>query len=421
MSESTALIVGDESSITRELSGSLQLCGFDTVIATAAEVTGRPAPGFQPDLLLVSAELGLPRIALLGERFAREGQPPTTVVYPEPGDIASLETCVRAGFDYVTPPFAPDLLQARLTTCFERGQLASAVAEMSVAASLQAYERDLIIAHEIQQSGFLPDQLPQPDGWKVDARFRPARIVAGDFYDAFKLVGGRRVALLIGDVCDKGVGAALFMALIRTMLRHTAEQAGGWDMPGDELAPLSARPYAVTGPLTPTLSIGAGPLLQAVSGTNSYVARHHRRQGYFCTLFFSILDPASGALVYINGGHNPAVLLRADGSHTLLGPTGPAVGVFANNSFLLDHVSMGPGDQLFLYTDGVTESRDVDGKFFGMDRMLEVVTQPGRAAGELTEAVDEAVRRYTGAAEQHDDITMLALTRLHSPASGARA
>jgi hypothetical protein len=418
MAASTALIVGDQLSLTLELSNALRLCGFETVMATPEEVACQPEPEILPDMLLVSAELGLQRIALLSERVAKEGRPPTTIVYPEGDDVATLETCVRAGFDYVTPPFAPSLLRTRLTTCFERGQLTMAVAEMATAASLHTYERDLAIAHEIQQSGFLPDKLPDLDGWEIDARFRPAKIVAGDFYDAFELVGGRRIALVIGDVCDKGVGAALFMALIRTMLRNTAEQAGGWDMPDDGLPPLSG---SLGGPAASTLSIGAGPLLQAVSGTNSYMARHHRRQGYFCTLFFGILDPVSGTLVYINGGHNPAVLVRADGSHVLLGPTGPAVGMFANSSYLLDHVSMRHGDWLFLYTDGVTESRDITGEFFGMGRTLDVVTQPGRTADQLIEFVDQTLRHYTGAAEQHDDITMLAVRRsLPTPSLGAR-
>jgi sigma-B regulation protein RsbU (phosphoserine phosphatase) len=421
MATSTALIVGDQPSIALELSNALQLCGYVTVISTPEEVACQPEPEFLPDMLLVSAQLGLSRIALLSERLAKEGRPPTTIVYPEDGDVATLETCVSAGFDYVTPPFAPGLLRTRLTTCFERGQLTMAVAEMATAASLHTYERDLDIAHEIQQSGFLPDRLPQAEGWEIDAKFRPARIVAGDFYDAFELAGGRRIALVIGDVCDKGVGAALFMALIRTMLRHTAEQAGGWDMPDDALPPLPGSLVSVSGPLAPTLSIGSGPLLQAVSGTNSYMARHHRRQGYFCTLFFGILDPVSGALVYINGGHNPAVLVRADGSHVLLGPTGPAVGMFANSSYLLDHVSLRPGDWLFMYTDGVTESRAIGGEFFGMARMVDLVTQPGRTADELIEDVDQTLRHYTGAAEQHDDITMLALRRsvLATPATGA--
>ncbi len=422
MATSTALIVGYQSSVTRELCNALQLGGFETHEATPEEVATQLEPEIQPDTLLVSADLGLQRIALLSERLAKEGRPPATVVFPEGKGVTALEACVRAGFDYVTPPFAPSLLRTRLTTCRERGQLTMAIQEMATAASLHTYERDLAIAHEIQQSGFLPDNLPEPDGWEIDARFRPARLVAGDFYDAFELAGGRRLALVIGDVCDKGVGAALFMALIRTMLRHTAEQAGGWDMFDDGLLPLSGAPDSANIQVASTLSVGAGPLLQAVTGTNSYMARHHRRQGYFCTLFFGILDPASGTLLYINGGHNPAVLVRADGSHVLLGPTGPAVGMFANSSYLLDHVSMRTGDWLFLYTDGVTESRDIDGEFFGMGRTLDIVTQPGRTAKELLESVDVALHHYSGAAEQHDDITMLALRR--SPLArthGARA
>jgi sigma-B regulation protein RsbU (phosphoserine phosphatase) len=407
MSKSTALIVGEQSVSTMELNNALQLGGFDTMVATPEEVVTWQEQDVHADTLLVSAELGLHRIALLSERFAIPGQPLTTVVFPE-DDMAALETCVRAGFDYVTRPFAPSLLRTRLTTCWERGQLTMAVEEMATTASLHSYERDLAIAHEIQESGFLPDVLPRPAGWEVDARFHPARIVAGDFYDAFELVGGRRLALVIGDVCDKGVGAALFMALIRTMLRHTAEQAGGWDMPGDGLP----RPEAqAESPLRPSLSAGAGPLLAAVTGTNSYMARHHRRQGYFCTLFFGILDPVSGTLVYINGGHNPAILVRAEGGHTLLLPTGPAVGMFANSSYLLGQASLAPGDWLFMYTDGVTESRNLGGEFFGMQRTLDVVTQQGRTATELLEAVDRMLRRYTGAAEQHDDITMLSLRR----------
>lgn len=417
MAMSTALVVGDDAGATSELSNALRLCGLEVVVATPDAVVTRPeAVMVSPDSLIVPAELGLHRIALLSGHFTGEGRAPTTIIYPE-GDMQSLETCVRAGFDYITPPFIPSLLRTRLSTCWQRQQLTLAVEDMATAASLHFYEHDLAVAHEIQQSGFLPDRLPERKGWELAARFHPARLVAGDFYDAFELAGGNRIALLVGDVCDKGVGAALFMAIIRTMLRHTAEQAGGWDMPDAGMSQ-GAMDDGARSRLAPTLAIGAGPLLQAVSSTNSYVARHHREQGYFCTLFFAILDPASGVLVYINGGHNPAVLARADGGHTLLGPTGPAVGMFADGSYLIDHAQLRPGDWLFTYTDGVTETRSTQGEFFGMDRTLDIVTQPGRSASEMIEAVDGALRHHARAGEQHDDITMLALRR--SPRPSAR-
>lgn len=407
----TALVIGELSRTTRELGNALRLSGFEVRQATPEQMIAplEPMPG--PDMLLVSAALGLQRVAVLSERFAADGHLPTTVVYPE-GDITALESCVRGGFDYVTPPFAPSLLRTRLTTCQERGRLTMAVEEMANAASLRSYERELSIAREIQ-CGFLPEELPVSDGWQVAARFRPARIVAGDFYDVFELIGGRRLALVVGDVCDKGVGAALFMALIRTMLRHTAEQAGGWDLFEDGQARGGGRTAGRGGAAAGSqgLSVAAGPLLEAVSGTNAYMTRHHRQQAYFCTLFFGILDPSSGTLLYVNGGHNPPILVRADGEHMLLRPTGPAVGMFASSTYMLDHVTLRPGDRLFIYTDGVTEARDPEGKLFGMDRTLDVVTRPSPSADDLLDAVQKAIGEHGGASEQSDDITMLMVRR----------
>jgi phosphoserine phosphatase RsbU/P len=412
MIASSALVVGEPNRTARELGDALRVGGFEVRQATPDEVTAPAGSLPPPDMLLVSAALGLRRVALLSERFASNGHPPTTVVYPE-GDIAALESCVRGGFDYVVPPFAPSLLRSRLTTCRERGELTLSVEEMANAASLHSYERELSIARDIQ-AGFLPEELPTLDGWQVAARFRPARIVAGDFYDVFELVGGHRLALVVGDVCDKGVGAALFMALIRTLLRHTAEQAGRWDRfehggPGriGTRGPGAEAP----GDVGPALSVAAGPLLEAVSGTNAYMARHHRRQAYFCTLFFGILDPASGALLYINGGHNPPILVRADGQHTLLRPTGPAVGMFTGSTYLLDHVTLRRGDGLFIYTDGVTEARDPDGELFGIEPTLKVVTRSPAGAEKVIDAVDGAIQRHARGNEQSDDITMLMLRR----------
>jgi serine phosphatase RsbU (regulator of sigma subunit) len=363
-----------------------------------------------PDALLVSASLGLQRVAMLARRFAHLPSPPTTIVFPQ-GDLGALEACVRGGFDYVLPPFLPSLLRSRMSSCWERGQLANAVEDMAAEASLRSYERDLSIAHEIQ-SGFLPEHLPAPHGWDVASRFRPARQVAGDFYDGFELVDGRRLGFVVADVCDKGVGAALFMALIRTLLRHTAEHTGASSLAETDDDVVNVMSTADGGTLPPPLlSVGAGPLVQAVVATNRYLTRNHLRQGYFATLIFGVLDPGSGQLLYINGGHNPAVLLRADGSHTLLTPTGPAVGMMPHSSYALGHTSLERGDTLLLYTDGVVEARAVNGALFGMDQLLEVLREPVRSAETMLSNVDIALRGHVGGAEQSDDITMLALHR----------
>ncbi|KAB8192728.1 SpoIIE family protein phosphatase [Nonomuraea phyllanthi] len=424
----TALVVTEPADPTSpavlELDGALRAEGFEVELVVPDDlVLSHP----HPDLLLISAALGLQRMALVSQRFLVDGRMPTIVAFPD-DDLGALEECVRAGFDYVTRPFLPGLLRSRANSCWERWQLSTAVEEMAALASLREYERELRIARDIQ-AGFLPESLPRLDGWEIAASFRPARQVAGDFYDVFTIVNGRRLALVVADVCDKGVGAALFMALIRTLLRHTAEHTGYVQDVGDDAAASLDR--ALDGPMgesaLPLLSLGAGPLIQAVVGTNRYMARNHLKQAYFATMFFGVLDPCSGDLVYINGGHNPPIVVRADGRQTLLPPTGPAVGILADSSYTLGHVQLGPGDALFAYTDGVVEARNAAHGLFGTPRLQEVLGASGAHAEGLLAAVDGAVRTFVGAAEQSDDITTLALTRnpsrtqrRHSPRNTAR-
>lgn len=413
MTERTALVVAEPAVATPELDRALRLDRFQVRRADPAVLlaTGQWSTGDwgAPHLVLASASLGLHKVALLSRRLVATGQPPTVVVFPE-DDMDALESCVRGGFDYVVPPFRPALLRSRVTSCWERGQLTRAVEEMAAEASLREYERDMSIAHEIQ-SGFLPDELPRRQGWELAARFHPAKQVAGDFYDAFELVNGRRIGFVVADVCDKGLGAALFMALIRTLLRHTAEHTAAWSLvDADENREVDNAVRAGTA-LPPLLSIGAGPLLQAVLGTNRYMARNHLRQGYFATMFFGVLDPMSGSVVYINGGHNPPVLVRENGEHQLLPPTGPAVGMMPNSAFALGHTSLDPGDRLFVYTDGVVEAHDTHADMFGMDRLLDVVRQPCASADALLDSVEQRLHHFVGAADQFDDITTLVVRR----------
>lgn len=404
MTLNSALVVAEPSGVSEELDDALRAGGFEVRHTTTADLACLTGPAPEPDLLLISATVGLRRVALISEQFMRDGRTPTTVVFPD-GDISQLESCVGGGFDYVVPPFRPGLLRTRLSSCWERSQLTMAVEEMATAASLRTYERDLQIAHEIQ-SGFLPEELPVPQGWQVAARFHPARQVAGDFYDVFRMVDGRWLGLVIADVCDKGVGAALFMALIRTLLRHTAEYAADWS-PAPGVNAAADRSWVS--------SAASRVLLGAVSSANSYMTRNHWRQAYFATLFFGVLDPDSGTFIYINGGHNPPVLVGATGQHRLLAPTGPAVGMFPNSVFSVGHVNLQPGEALFMYTDGVTEARDAGAALYGMDRIIQVVTTPGRTAETLVSGIDDSLRRFAGATEQWDDITMLALCREAAP------
>src|SRR5689334_230554 len=129
-----------------------------------------------------------------------------------------LERCFELGIsDYLPEPFIPAVLKTRLHAGLARRQTPVDEQDLARREELLKIEHDVQIARQIQK-GFLPDSLPQPTGWEIAARFHPAREVAGDFYDAFMITQNRRVGFVIADVCDKGVGAALFMALSRSLL-----------------------------------------------------------------------------------------------------------------------------------------------------------------------------------------------------------
>ncbi|MGM1064483.1 PP2C family protein-serine/threonine phosphatase [Saccharothrix sp. Mg75] len=374
------------------VAASLEEAGFRVQVVEPGEVDGAG----RPDVVLFAASLGLRLVGVLTRRLADAGARHRVVVFAD-GDLAALEACVRAGYDYVAPPYSPVLLRGRLLSTGERDRFAALADRRAAEAAFHEYEQDLSLVNDLQ-AGFLPDVLPAPPGWELAARFRPARLVAGDFYDCFELLDGHRLGLVVADVCDKGIGAALFMALIRTLLRHGAE---------DDAVPREAGDPG----LSPRLTHGAGPLARAVADTNRYLARNHLRQGYFATVFFGVLDPLSGDLVYINCGHNPPVVVRADGSRTELPPTGPALGMLADGVHALGHVRLGPGDSLLVYTDGVTEARDAVGRRLGVEPVLAAVP-PGGSAEELLASVDEVLRRHVGGASQSDDITVLGLHRV---------
>ena len=247
---------------------------------------------------------------------------------------------------------------------------------------LLIYEHDLEIGQQIQ-ANFLPSELPQPTGWEVAAGFRPARMVAGDFYDAFYVEDQSKVCVIIADVCDKGVGAALFMALSRSLIRafaglHESRPAGGKN---------------------------------PIELTNEYIVQNHENSNMFVTLFYGVLDLASGQLSYVNCGHNPPAIIGATGVRLRLQPTVPAVGMFPDIEFKMQQVDLEQGDVLFAFTDGITDARAADNGFFTEQHLLQLLQQPAPSALALVNRIDESLRSHIGAATQFDDITMIAVRR----------
>src|SRR6185312_1269362 len=246
-------------------------------------------------------------------------------------DAESVTKGIALGADdHLPKPFDRQILNARVTASLAKKRLHDR--EQIYARSL---EREMDIAREIQ-AGFLPHQLPVRDGWDLAAWFEPARRVAGDFYDAFELAGGR-LAVVLADVCDKGVGAALFMALFRSLVRALGERL-----------------------LTPDGDVGS-EACRLIGDVNNYIARTHERANMFATMFFGSLDLASGELVYVNAGHEPPLVTGTQGVRARLAPTGPAVGMLADMDFRAAKVVLGNGEALVAFTDGVTDSHNADG------------------------------------------------------------
>lgn len=267
-------------------------------------------------------------------------------------------------------------------------------------------ERDLEIGRMIQMD-FLPETLPQPPGWEIAARFYPARQVAGDFYDAFTMTHGR-IGIVIADVCDKGVGPAMFMALCRSLIRVLAQQ----NFSSNVLDALSddkpkRRPGQSQTRVIP--STGTLALQNSVKLTNNYIGNNHSRTNMFATMFFGVLDPATGTLNYINAGHELPAIYGQNGIKERLKTTGPAVGMMPDIEFKIQQAKLEPGDILFSYTDGVPEAHNPEGKLFSDERLLSLLEEPAPSAEALLNRVETAVRSHIDNADQFDDITMLAV------------
>ncbi|MFB2936471.1 PP2C family protein-serine/threonine phosphatase [Aerosakkonemataceae cyanobacterium BLCC-F154] len=267
----------------------------------------------------------------------------------------------------------------------------------------KALENELEKGKQIQKD-FLPDRLIQPAGWEIAAYFSPARDVAGDFYDAFELPGGY-VGLVIADVCDKGVGAALFMALFRSLIRIFSGQI---QLQESDVLNLEIKENCAINPLKPDYSAEVDAL-KAVSLTNNYIAKIHCQLSMFATMFFGVLNPKTGVLTYINGGHEFPIIINSEGIKQRLSKTGPAVGMMENVKFKLEKVQLEPGDILLTYTDGVTEAHSPTGEFFKEKNLLTLVEKPAASADALLSRINETLRLHIGEATQFDDITMLAI------------
>ena len=307
-------------------------------------------------------------------------------------------------------PFSPDQQQVVETLAYQAAIVLNNQILLERQQSWLKFERDLQIGHQIQID-FLPKELPEVEGWEIAARFFPAREVAGDFYDVFALPGNK-IGLVVADVCDKGVGPALFMALSRTLVRAFAEQH----------RPLSWMEDFSSGESTTALNIdrkhrrillSAGiSALVAVELANNYITCNHGDMNMFVTMFLGILDPATGTLTYVNGGHDSPAIIATDGTvKNRLKPTGPAVGMLPGSNYDIEQVKLEPGELLMAFSDGVPDARNPEGKRFLLDNLFPLLAQSYPSVEAMLDQVQTSLFAHIATADQFDDITMLAVRR----------
>jgi sigma-B regulation protein RsbU (phosphoserine phosphatase) len=348
------------------------------------------------DMDLVMTDINMPEmdgltlLAKINERYPLI----KSMIVSAYGDMANIRTALNRGaFDFITKPIDFQDLEITLSKTIQ-----AALAHRQSARDrdrLVALQRELDVARRIQ-SAIVPrtfPPFPERPEFEIQAEMIPAREVGGDFYDFF-LIDHERLGFVIGDVSGKGVPAALFMAVSKTLLKATA----------------------LTG-------VSPQECLQQV---NSVLCLDNP-SAMFVTVFYGILNTRSGQVAYCNGGHNPPYILRAGaagreassaaravGSLEASETTGGLVlGAVGQSVYRQKEIILHPGDGIFLYTDGVTEAVDASESAFTETRLQECLRRlHGAALGEVVEGVTQAVKTFAQDAPQADDLTILAVRYL---------
>jgi serine phosphatase RsbU (regulator of sigma subunit)/GAF domain-containing protein len=276
------------------------------------------------------------------------------------------------------PGIRPSLLAGIGHQVSLRLENARLIEEVALRRSL---ERELMMARNIQAS-FLPDSMPRVQGWELAAAWEVAREVGGDFYDVIPLPptsDGARWGIVIADVADKGVPAALYMALCRTMLRSVAQAN---ILPGRTLEIVNQ---------------------QLISDT---------RSDLFVSVFYGVWEPGTARITYANGGHLPPFLFKSGKRAQLLREHGMVLGVMPEAQYSDQIIELEPGDLFVLYTDGVSEAQNDDHELFGFQRLESLILSlENWEADTIASAIVNRVIEFSGGDEFSDDLTTVTMRR----------
>ncbi len=331
-----------------------------------------------PSIDVVVTDINMPRMdgLTLLSKLNGNGDMRKAVILSAYGDMQNIRTAMNRGaFDFLTKPIDFHDFEITIRKTFEA--LEADRQGLEARRQLVALQKELDIAARIQQSILPREFFPERTDFQLYAEMLPARAIGGDFYD-FLLIDEGKLGFVIGDVSGKGIPAALFMAVSRTLLRATALQ-------GTEPA----------------------DCLQYMND----VLRGQAQDAVYVTVFYGILDTATGELKYVIGGHNPPYLVSLAGEVRAIDePAGMVVGLLAEATYQTGVTRLAPGELIFLFTDGVTEALNEEQKFFGERRLRSALAaQAGNAPTAVIRAVLGEVTAFSGGTAQTDDITVLAV------------
>ena len=332
-----------------------------------------------PDIDMVVSDINMPQMdgLTLLEQIPSVNPNIRSVIISAYGDMQNIRTAMNRGaFDFVTKPL--DFKDLRHTIARTLRNLVEWREALASRDQLVVLQNELDVASKIQQS-ILPTEFPQHENYGIHASMEPARNVGGDFYDILTLERDH-IGLAIADVSDKGVPASLFMMSSRTLLKGTAI---GLPQPGDVLSDVNDLLY------------------------------EENETAMFVTVFYAVYSPMTGEMTYANGGHNPPLLIHADGSSEFVPQIGGiALGIAQGIPFPQKTLTLQRGDTLLLYTDGVTEAMNAESEEFGVERLQTIFRDtPPTSAQATNDAVFAAVHAFAGDTPQSDDITCLSISR----------
>lgn len=334
-----------------------------------------------PDIGIILSDINMPEmdgLTLLTKLKELKNPGLKTVMVSAYGDMDNIRTAMNRGaFDFVTKPINFEDLEITINKTVEEILLTRRAMEEHD--QLISIQQDLNIAREIQQ-GILPKTFPPfPDRTDFDifGSMAAAEEIGGDFFDFF-MIDNDRLGFLIGDVSGKGIPAAIFMAVSRTLIRATGLNG---------MAP--------------------NKCLQYVNDLLCYESV----SCMFVTVFYGIMNMKTGDLEYANAGHNPPYILRNDNTIHKLGISEDIIlGCFENHDFTSRNIHLNPNDGILLFTDGVTEAFNQDENIYGTERLEQLLLNPDRInANSIVNAVINDVNNFAQGVPQSDDITLLSL------------